>query len=195
MTDLIARTSTDRRLAEIVRPSIEGMGFQLVRLRLTGGGKATLQIMAERPDHTMEVEDCAALSRTLSAILDVEDPIDGEYTLEVSSPGIDRPLTRLPDFDRWEGHQARLETSDLIGERRRFKGALAGTEGSDVLIETDAGTTRLAFESLSDAKLVLTDELVAESLRAARRRFRERERDEIADDDAPEKGSAMREDA
>jgi len=203
MPDMIAKAPIDKRLAAIVRPSIEGMGFELVRLRLMGGKKATLQIMAERPDGTMEVEDCAELSRTLSAVLDVEDPISGEYTLEVSSPGIDRPLTRLADFDRWEGYEAKLETAELIEGRKRFKGILAGTEGSQVLIEIDddqvSGTIGLEFDWLADAKLVLTDELIEESLRRSKKAFSAEDFDEVVetDEDAPETedGPDMREDA
>ncbi len=175
MTDMVARAPVDQHLARIVEPTIEGMGFRLVRLRLMGGKRITLQIMAERaPDTegagTMEVEDCAKLSRALSAVLDVEDPIEGEYRLEVSSPGIDRPLTRLDDFARWQGYQARLETAEMIDGRKRFKGVLAGVEGTQVLIEIDDagidGAIGLEFDSLADARLVLTDELIAESLRA-----------------------------
>lgn len=165
MANLVAKAPVDQRLAEIVRPTIEGMGFELVRLRLMGGKRITLQIMAERPDGSMEIEDCAKLSRALSAVLDVEDPIEREYALEVSSPGIDRPLTRLADFERWEGYDAKLETEELIEGRKRFRGILAGVEGSEVLIEIDEGTIGLEFDWLTDAKLVLTDELVAESLR------------------------------
>ena len=194
MSTMIAKAPFDQRLAAIVQPAIEGMGFELVRLRMMSGKRMTLQIMAERPDGTMEVEDCAVLSRNLSAILDVEDPIEGEYTLEVSSPGIDRPLTRLADFDRWEGYEAKLETADMIDGRKRFKGVLAGTEGTEVLLEIDEGTIGLDFEWLADAKLVLTDELVAESLKRSKREFREADFDEIQDDET-EDGSDMREDA
>ena len=130
MPDMIAKAPFDQRLAALLIPSIEGMGFELVRLRLMAGKKATLQIMAERSDGTMEVEDCAELSRQISAVLDVEDPIEREYTLEVSSPGIDRPLTRLKDFDLFEGYEAKIETAEMIDGRRRFKGTLAGVEGS-----------------------------------------------------------------
>ena len=174
-TDMVAKAPIDQRLAGIVTPTIEGMGFRLVRLRLMGGKRITLQIMAERaPDTegagTMEVEDCARLSRAVSAALDVEDPIEGEYRLEVSSPGIDRPLTRLDDFARWEGYQARLETAEMIDGRKRFKGVLAGVEGTQVLIEIDDpkidGAIGLEFDWLADARLVLTDELIAASLRA-----------------------------
>lgn len=164
MSELIAKTAIDRRLAAIVGPVIEGMGFELVRLRLMGGKKPTLQIMAERADGGIEVEDCAEISRQVSAVLDVEDPIEGEYTLEVSSPGIDRPLTRLKDFERWDGYEARLETAEMIDGRRRFKGVLQGVEEDEVLIEIAEGTVGLRFDWLSDAKLVLTDELIAESL-------------------------------
>jgi len=169
MSDLIAKTAIDRRLAAIVTPAIEGMGFELVRLRLMSGKTRTLQIMADRPEGGIEVEDCARISTAVSAILDVEDPIEDNYVLEVSSPGIDRPLTRLKDFDLWSGHEARLETEELIDGRRRFKGMLAGTEGDEVLIEIEeAGETvtiGLKFDWLADAKLILTDDLIAEMLR------------------------------
>ena len=129
---------------------------------------ATLQVMADLPEGGIEVDALAEISQALSAVLDVEDPIEGEYTLEVSSPGIDRPLTRLKDFDVWEGYEARVETEELIDGQRRFKGALAGTEGSEVLIEIERGgetlTIGLQFEWLSDAKLILTDELIRDVL-------------------------------
>jgi ribosome maturation factor RimP len=193
VTDLVATAPMDRRLAAIVLPTVEGMGFELVRLRLMGGKRMTLQIMAERASGkpgagTMEIEDCAILSRAVSAALDVEDPIERQFTLEVSSPGIDRPLTRLSDFARWQGYEARLETSEMVGGRKRFKGVLAGVDGNEVLIEIDDpavdGAIGLQFDWLTDAKLVLTDELVAESLRARKHAFDEAEFDEIeaADD-------------
>jgi ribosome maturation factor RimP len=200
---MVAKAPVDQRIAAIVEQTIQGMGFELVRLRLMGGRRPTLQIMAERPDGTMEVDDCAQLSRQLSAVLDVEDPIDREYTLEVSSPGIDRPLTRLADFDRWEGYEARLETAEAVDGRKRFKGLLAGTEGGEVLVEVDEGTIGLPFEWLSDAKLVLTDELIAESLKRSKRPFRPEDYDEVSevpggfedreDDDRPD--GPLREDA
>ena len=166
MTDLIAKTSMDRRLAEIITPVIEDMGFELVRVRLMGGKTATLQIMAEKPDGGIEVDDCAAISTAVSATLDVEDPIEDQYTLEVSSPGIDRPLTRLKDFDAWDGHVAKIETTEMIDGRKRFKGVLAGTEDGEVLIEIDEGTIGLNFDWLADAKLVLTDDLIRDVLKA-----------------------------
>ena len=198
MPDMIAKAPFDQRLAALLTPTIEGMGFDLVRLRLMGGKKATLQIMAERPDGTMEVEDCADLSRQISAIMEVEDPIASEYNLEVSSPGIDRPLTRLKDFDRWEGHEAKLETVEMIDGQKRFKGILAGTDGDEVLLEIDQGTIGLEFDWLADAKLVLTDDLITESLRRSKKKFRQEDFDEVIeteDEDQKEDGSDMREDA
>ena len=167
--DLIAKTAIDRRLAEILIPVIEDMGFELVRLRLQGGKTATLQIMADRPDGGINVDDCAEISTMVSATLDVEDPIEDKYNLEVSSPGIDRPLTRLKDFETFEGYDAKLETNQPIDGRKRFTGVLAGVEGDDVLINIEVGgetqTIGLNFDWLSDAKLMLTDELIAEMLR------------------------------
>ncbi|TVP71355.1 MAG: ribosome maturation factor RimP [Rhodobacteraceae bacterium] len=192
MSDLIAKTSMDQRLAQIVTPVIEGLGFELVRLRLMAGNTRTLQIMADRPDGGIEVQDCADISTAVSAALDVEDPLEDAYTLEVSSPGIDRPLTRLKDFAVWEGYEARIETTELIDGRRRFKGVLAGVEGEEVLIEIEdqgeAVTIGLQFDWLSDAKLVLTDELIAEMLRArkASGAIDEAEFDEIEADTDPE---------
>lgn len=165
MTDLIAKTAIDRRLAEIITPVIEDLGFELVRVRLQGGKTATLQIMADRPDGGINVDDCADISTAVSAILDVEDPIEDNYHLEVSSPGIDRPLTRLKDFETFEGYEVRLETNQPIDGRKRFKGMLAGVEGDEVLLNIEEGTIGLNFDLLSDAKLVLTDELIAEMLK------------------------------
>ncbi|MFV2001454.1 MAG: ribosome maturation factor RimP [Paracoccaceae bacterium] len=165
MNDLVARAAMDRRLAEIVRPVIAGLGFELVRVRLMGKNYRTVQIMAERPDGGIEVDECAAISTALSAVLDVEDPIDEEYTLEVSSPGIDRPLTRLKDFANWVGYEAKIETSEPIDGQRRFKGVLAGVDGDDVLIEISEGTVGLKFDWLAEAKLVLSDELIRDMLR------------------------------
>ncbi|ETX15711.1 ribosome maturation protein RimP [Roseivivax halodurans JCM 10272] len=190
MSDLIAKTSMDQRLAEIVRPTIEDMGFELVRIRLQGGKTPMLQIMAERPDGGIEVDECAEISTALSAVLDVEDPILDTYTLEVGSPGIDRPLTRLKDFDTFEGYEAKIETHELIDGRKRFKGVLAGIEGSEVLVNVEEGTIGLQFDWLADAKLVLTDELIKEMLKArkaagtAPKDLDESQFDEIAADDA-----------
>ena len=164
-TDLIAKAAIDRRMAEIITPVIEDLGYEMVRVRLMSGKESILQIMADKPDGGIEVDDCAAISTAVSATLDVEDPILDAYTLEVSSPGIDRPLTRLKDFDMFEGYEAKLETDELIDGRRRFKGMLAGIDGEEVLINVAEGTIGLKFDWLSDAKLVLTDELIKEMLR------------------------------
>lgn len=169
MSDLIARAAMDRRLTEIITPTVEDMGFEVVRVRLMTGKQSTLQVMVQRPDGTIEVDECGEISTAISAVLDVEDPILDTYTLEVSSPGIDRPLTRLKDFDLWAGHVARIETEQLIDGRRRFKGTLHGTEGNDILIEIEdhgeSVTIGLQFDWLSDAKLVLTDELIRDVLK------------------------------
>ena len=163
--DLIAKAAIDRRMAEIITPVIEDLGYELVRVRLMGGKTHTLQIMAERPAGGMEVDECARISTAVSAVLDVEDPITEHYTLEVSSPGIDRPLTRLKDFEAFEGYEAKIETSEMIDGRKRFKGVLAGVENNEVLINVEEGTIGLEFDWLADAKLVLTDDLIKEMLR------------------------------
>ncbi len=155
-----------------------------------------LQIMADRPEGGIEVEDCARISTAVSAVLDVEDPLEDQYILEVSSPGIDRPLTRLKDFEMWKGWEARVETTELIDGRRRFKGVLAGVEGDEILIEIEeAGETLtigLQFDWLSDAKLILTDDLIAEMLRQkkASGNFDESQFDEIEEADGTDENPA-----
>ena len=197
MSDLIAKTAMDRRLADIVTPVIEGMGFELVRIRLMGGNTRTLQIMADKPDGGIEIDGCGEISTAVSAVLDVEDPVEENYILEVSSPGIDRPLTRLKDFEMWKGWEARIETTELVDGRRRFKGTLSGVENDEVLITIEeAGepvTIGLQFEWLADAKLILTDELITEMLRQRKAsgvidesQFDEIQTSEGDDDDAPE---------
>lgn len=169
MSDLIAKTSMDRRMAEIVTPSIEALGFEVVRIRVMGGKSNTLQIMAERPEGGIEVDECGQISNAISVLLDVEDPLEEAYALEVSSPGIDRPLTRLKDFETYEGYEAKVETSETIGGQRRFKGVLAGVEDGEVLLNIEQGaetvTVGLDFEWLSDAKLILTEDLIKEMLK------------------------------
>jgi ribosome maturation factor RimP len=156
-----------RRIEDIVAPTVVGMGFDLVRVSMSRGG-GILQIMIEPADgRPMDVEDCATLSRALSAVLDVEDPIAGNYTLEVSSPGIDRPLTRAKDYVRWSGHLARFETTFPIEGRRRFKGTLLGLENDVVRLKLDDGTeAQLPLSSVIRAKLEITDALLAEHQRA-----------------------------
>jgi Uncharacterized protein conserved in bacteria len=188
--DLIAKAAIDRRLAEIITPVIEDMGFELVRVRLMSGKNTILQIMADRPEGGIEVDDLALINQAIGTVLDVEDPILDEYTLEVSSPGIDRPLTRLKDFDMFEGYEAKIETDELIDGRRRFKGELAGIDGNEVLINVEEGTIGLNFDWLSDAKLVLTDELIKEMLRQrkAAGALNEEDFDEVQTDDGSAEG-------
>jgi ribosome maturation factor RimP len=157
-------------LEALVGPAVEAAGFRLVRLRLMGGKHKTLQIMAERPDGTMNVEDCAELSRALSEALDAADPISDDYTLEVSSPGIDRPLTAPEDFARFAGHEVRLELHAPMDGRKRFKGLLIGLDARDIIVDASGaiGTARMRFpfNEIAEAKLVLTDKLIQESLKA-----------------------------
>ena len=157
------KTAEDLRLLELLGPVAEAAGYEIVRLRLMGGDhRRRLQIMAERGDGTMLVEDCAALARAVSEVLDAADPIKDEYTLEVSSPGVDRPLTRLQDFDTWAGYEARLELDRLTENRKRFKGVLAGVEDGQVAIDLEGEdeTTLIPFAWIDDAKLVITDQLL-----------------------------------
>ncbi|MBY6266154.1 ribosome maturation factor RimP [Azospirillum sp. 412522] len=152
------------RIEQIITPSVEAMGYEVVRVQISGGQRSVLQIMAERADGApMTVEDCADISRSVSALLDVEDPIREAYTLEVSSPGIDRPLTRLKDFERFAGFEARLESRMAIDGRKRFKGMLKGVEDGLVCVDTEQGAARLEFDNILRAKLVLTDELIRAS--------------------------------
>ena len=162
------------RVGALIEPVVEDMGYSLVRVRITGQDGCTLQIMAERPDGTMTIEDCTALSRALSALLDVEDPVSGKYHLEVSSPGIDRPLVRLDDFVRWSGSEAKVETAEMVDGRKRFRGVILGIFGDSLrLAVTDADGAReevdLPTDSIIQARLVLTDTLVAAALKAQKR--------------------------
>jgi ribosome maturation factor RimP len=159
---LRGKTAEDKGLLELLDPVAEAAGYEIVRLRLMGGGVRRLQIMAERPDGTMVVEDCTVLSRAISQVLDAADPISGEYLLEVSSPGVDRPLTRFKDFETYEGLEARIELDRLAEGRKRFKGELAGIEDDNVAlnIEGEESTALLPFAWITEAKLVLSDELM-----------------------------------
>lgn len=165
---MLAKTPMDAKVAAIIAPVVGDMGFEIVRVRLTGAKRPVLQIMAERPDGTIDVDDCAEISRVVSALLDVEDPIDREYVLEVSSPGVDRPLTRPGDFARYKGFEAKIELAEPTDGRKRYRGVLAGLDpqsGAIVIETADLGAQRFAFGDLADAKLVLTDELIAASLK------------------------------
>jgi len=155
------------KIEAIIAPSLEAMGYRVVRVTMTGGRRATLQIMAERADDkAMTVEDCAEISRTVSALLDVADPITGAYTLEVSSPGIDRPLVRREDFARFAGYEAKVELSQPVAGRRRFRGKLLGVEGEAVRLLVDEAAIDLPLAQVTRAKLVLTDELLAAASRS-----------------------------
>jgi len=155
------------KIEAIIAPSLEAMGYRVVRVTMTGGRRATLQIMAERADERpMTVEDCADISRTVSALLDVADPIAGAYTLEVSSPGIDRPLVRREDFARFTGYEAKVELSQPVAGRRRFRGKLLGVEGEAVRLLVDEAAIDLPLAQVTRAKLVLTDELLAAASRS-----------------------------
>ena len=159
---------TAQRIERLIEPALTAMGYELVRIVIQGSGQKTLQVMAERRDGVgMTVDDCADISRTISALLDVEDPITGAYVLEVSSPGIDRPLVKRADFERFAGFEARVETVQPVDGRKRFRGRLMGVTGDEVLLREPAKAegaddeTRVPLAAISRAKLVLTDELIA----------------------------------
>ncbi|MBB3593026.1 MULTISPECIES: ribosome maturation factor RimP [unclassified Rhizobium] len=169
---LITETGLDQRLADIIEPVLVDMGFRLIRVRMLNQNGMTMQVMAEKNDGTMTVEDCEQVSMAISPVLDVEDPIDKEYHLEVSSPGIDRPLVRKSDFTRWQGHLVKCETSIMIGNRKRFRGKIVEADADGFTIERDQvayGEEQkvvIPFTALSDAKLILTDDLIRDALRA-----------------------------
>ncbi len=169
---LVAETGTDARIAAILEPVVVSMGYRLVRVRITGLNGLTLQIMAERADGTMTVEDCEAVSHAVSPVLDVEDPIDKAYNLEVSSPGIDRPMVRRSDFVRWTGHLVKCETSALVAGHKRFRGTIAAVDGTGFTLDRDQPpadeeqTVTIPFAALAEAKLILTDDLVRDALKA-----------------------------
>ena len=166
---IIAESGLEARVAHIVEPVAAALGYRLVRIKVSGLNGTTLQIMAERPDGTMTVEDCERLSRDLSPVLDVEDPIERAYNLEVSSPGIDRPLVRRSDFARWTGHVAKIEMARSTHGRKRFRGRLAGVDGDRAAVELETPldgetTVWLPLADIDEARLVLTDDLIRESL-------------------------------
>jgi ribosome maturation factor RimP len=168
---IIRESGVDARIALIVEPVLAADGYRLVRVRLSGQNGLTLQIMAERQDGTMTVEDCEAVSRLLSPVLDVEDPIDKAYHLEISSPGIDRPLVRKSDFADAVGRLVKVETSVQVAGRKRFRGRIVATDDAGVTVETDKPAlgedfkTALPFETIAEARLVLTDDLIRDALR------------------------------
>ncbi|WP_411033893.1 ribosome maturation factor RimP [Shinella sp. BYT-45] len=169
---LIVETGLDRRVADIIEPTIEQIGYRLVRVRLSAQNGATLQIMCERPDGTMTVEDCEKVSMAVSPVLDVEDPIDKAYHLEVSSPGIDRPMVRKSDFTRWLGHLLKCETSILVDGRKRFRGKITAADENGFTLERDQPAygeepvVVIPFTALAEGKLILTDDLIRDALTA-----------------------------
>ena len=190
---IIRDTGIDARIALIIQPVLRAIGFRLVRVRLTGQNGLTLQIMAEREDGTMTVEDCEEVSRAVSPALDVDDPIEKAYHLEVSSPGIDRPLVRKSDFTNWIGHLVKMETSVLVTDRKRFRGKITEVDDEGILVQRDQAaygeepTVRVPFEAMAEARLILTDDLIRDALskdNRARKEAKKRHGDEA--DDAAE---------
>ncbi len=185
---LITENGVAARVTAIIEPVVEDLGFRIVRVKVTGTNGCTVQIMAERPDGTISVDECEAISRAISPVLDLEEPIAQAYYLEVSSPGIDRPLVRASDFERWTGYDAKIEMAVPLEGRKRFRGFIRGVEGEAVLVElpdvkeADERLVRLPLSDLGEARLVLTDELVRESLR--RGTAPADDTDETGDDDA-----------
>ncbi|MFZ1105213.1 MAG: ribosome maturation factor RimP [Hyphomicrobiaceae bacterium] len=172
-TRFVSEAGVAAQIAGLIEPTLNEMGFRLVRVIISGRNGTTVQIMAERPDGTMTIDDCADVSRQLSPLLDAHDPISGHYTLEISSPGIDRPLVRTSDFVAWAGHEAKVETREPVGGRRRFRGLLKGLDGTQVHLEVSADQggpeVRLPLDAVLEARLVLTDELVRETLRRTKK--------------------------
>ncbi|WP_269584382.1 ribosome maturation factor RimP [Roseibium sp. Sym1] len=189
---IVTEQGLDARVAAIVEPVVEDLGYRLVRTRISAANGCTLQIMAERPDGTMTVEDCETISRAVSPALDVEDPINRAYHLEVSSPGIDRPLVRAGDFNRWAGHELKVEMAVMQDGRKRFRGTLLGAEDGVATIrlpdakDGDPDTVNLPLSDIGEAKLVLTDDLITAALQAEKAALAAREAtDELSQDNKP----------
>jgi len=183
---LRAKTREDRLLLDLIDPLAEAMGYAVVRLRLIGGGKGrTLQVMAEDASGEMRVEDCSKLARAILDVLESADPVGGDYSLEVSSPGVDRPLTRIEDFETYEGLEARIELDRVADGRKRFKGLIAGVEGDAVGVDEPGSdeTVLIPFAWITDAKLSLTDELLK---RGAAKRAERIEQEHASEDANPE---------
>jgi ribosome maturation factor RimP len=190
---LIVEQGVAARVAALAEPVLADLGFRLVRVRVSGGSVCTVQIMAERTDGTMTIEDCETVSRALSPVLDVADPIGNAYRLEISSPGMDRPLVRRSDFERHAGHLIKVEMAVAVNNRRRFRGLLLGTDGEAARIRCEEGDgaenteVLLPIEAMAEAKLMLTDALVAESLKRGKAELRRRRtEDRKKRADAPE---------
>src|ERR1700682_3043955 len=176
---LVVEPGMAARVSAVAGPVLQGMGYRLVRIKISGEFGCTVQIMAERPDGSMQIDDCEAISRALSPVLDVADPIERAYRLEISSPGIDRPLVRRSDFERYAGHLVKIEMALAHQGRKRFRGPLAGGEGGAVRLNRDDtkadedSSVVLEMEDIAEARLVLTDELIAESMRRGKAAERE----------------------
>ncbi|MET0277068.1 MAG: ribosome maturation factor RimP [Pseudorhodoplanes sp.] len=189
---LIVEPGLSARVAAVAEPVIEGMGFRLVRVRVSGTEGCTVQVMAERPDGSLTIEDCEEISRALSPVLDVADPVDRAYRLEISSPGLDRPLVRRSDFERHAGHLAKIEMNVPVDGRKRFRGTLLGVEGGTALVRRDdvknddPADVKLPIEDMAEAKLVLTDALIAQSLRKGKAA----ERGEVGEIEPPKRDYA-----
>lgn len=170
----LTESGLDAEVARIVEPALIDLGFRLVRVQISGRDGKTVQIMAERPDGTINIDDCEAISRQVSALLDVNDVVSGSYRLEVSSPGIDRPLVRPSDFEAWAGNEAKIELRQPVSGRKRYRGIVEGYEAGEARIVVDlegVGKTVVGFpvELISDARLVLTDQLIREALSRAKK--------------------------
>jgi ribosome maturation factor RimP len=179
----IGETGLAAQIAALAEPVLADLGFRLVRVILSGRNGSTVQIMAERPDGTITVKECADISRRLSPVLDAHDPIPGQYNLEVSSPGIDRPLVRPSDFEDWAGYEAKIELKELLAGRKRFRGVLEGVEGEEVRIEGEFDqlgrqVVGLPIRLVAEARLVLTDELIRETLRRTKKGAKDAKKDD-----------------
>jgi ribosome maturation factor RimP len=193
---LIAEPGLSARVAAVAEPVIEGLGYRLVRVRISGTDGCTVQVMAERPDGSMTIEDCEEISRALSPVLDVADPVDRAYRLEISSPGLDRPLVRRSDFARHAGHLAKIEMNVPVDGRKRFRGTILGVDGDTALLRRDdvkndePADVRLPIEDMAEAKLVLTDALIAQSLRKGKEAEKAAEREARGDSEQPKRDYA-----
>ena len=197
---LIGESGMALAVAKVVEPVIEGLGYRLVRVKISGTNGCTVQIMAEKPDGTMGIDECEEVSKAISPVLDVDDPVGRAYHLEISSPGIDRPLVRKGDFERWSGYEAKIEMAIPADGRKRFRGILLGVEGENALVERldakpeEEKRVSLPVRHIGEARLVLTDELIREALRrdkaarAAAGKPEDDEMDETEEPVAPPKG-------
>jgi ribosome maturation factor RimP len=189
---IIRESGIDARVAMIIQPVLRAIGFRLVRVQISGQNGLTLQIMAEREDGTMTVEDCEEVSRAVSPALDVDDPIEKAYHLEISSPGIDRPLVRKSDFSTWLGHLVKVETTSIVAGKKRFKGKIEVADENGIVVRNDKGApgddpmVRVPYDSLADARLILTDDLIRDALSKDNRARKEAKKRRGEPDDSPD---------